>query len=159
MPGTTSKAMPASCERERLLAAAAEDERVAALQPHHRRVHPAELDEPAVDRLLRHGVLAGPLARVHALRPIGGERDDARVGQPVVHERVRSLDQLASADGEKAGIAGARPDQVDRHRATHPRRRRASPSCQAYAATGTLQPPPTLWANSRSASTACRVGP
>ena len=39
--------------------------------------------EAAVDRVLRHGVLAGALARVDEMRPVWGQRDDARLQRDV----------------------------------------------------------------------------
>ena len=52
-PGTTSNGTPGLGERERLLAAAAEDERVAALEPHDLEPAPPELDEQRVQLRLR----------------------------------------------------------------------------------------------------------
>ncbi len=150
---------PGGAECKRLLAAAAEDERIAALQPHHRLVAAAQLQQQGVDRLLGHRVLAGTLAGVVALAAVPGEGHDAIVDQAVVDQGVAGLDQRPSADGQKPGVAGPGTDQVHRHRPTHRRSRSSPSSCQAYAATGTVQPPPRLWTHARSASTAARVGP
>ena len=58
--------MPAATQRERLLAAAAEDERVAALEPHRLEALAAERDEQLVEL-----GLAEPLARDRAARRAG----------------------------------------------------------------------------------------
>ena len=71
-------------ERE-LLAAAAEDVRVAALEPHDALALAGEVHEQRVDRVLRHGVVAGELADVDDL---GGQLD-ALGGEPVEHRRAR----------------------------------------------------------------------
>ena len=55
-PGTTSNGTPALRERERLLAAAAEHERVAALQAHDAPAAPAVRDEQLVHVVLREAV-------------------------------------------------------------------------------------------------------
>ena len=60
-PGTTSNGHAGLGERERLLAAAAEDERVAALEAHDLEPLPAELDEQRVQLGLLH-----VLARDHS---------------------------------------------------------------------------------------------
>ena len=64
-----------------LLAAAAEDVRVAALEAHDRLAVAGELDEQRVDRVLRHGVVAGQLADVDDL----GAQLDALGGESVEH--------------------------------------------------------------------------
>ena len=62
-PGTTSKAMPASRSALRLLAAAAEHERVAALEAHDALARPRRARRAAASiSLLRHrGAAAGSL--------------------------------------------------------------------------------------------------
>ena len=69
MPGTTSYGTPAALQRERFLSAAAEHERVAALQPHDPAPAPRRANHQRVDRLLRHRVAAGALADEEPLRP------------------------------------------------------------------------------------------
>ena len=53
MPGTTSKGMPACRQRRSFLAAAAEDERVAALEPDDVEPGPGEPDQGGIDVRLR----------------------------------------------------------------------------------------------------------
>ena len=55
-PGTTSTGTPADDAGQDLLAAAAEHERVAALEPHDAVAGPGALDEHGVDLGLRQGV-------------------------------------------------------------------------------------------------------
>ena len=99
-------------ERHGLLAAAPEDERVAALQPHHRPVAGGELDEQGVDQLLGHAP-AGPLADVDQLgvRPRQGEH--AVADQGVVHDDVRLGDEPGGAHRQQLGVAGASTDEGD----------------------------------------------
>src|SRR5205807_4292319 len=139
-------------ERERLLAAAAEDERVAALQPDDAPAPATQLDQQVVDLLLRQRMPVRLLARIDSLGFRGREGDDTGVGQAVVHERVAALQQLTAANREQAGIARTGPDQVDRHAATHDRMWSRPSSCQAWAATGTVHPPPSSATRARSAS-------
>ena len=67
-PGTISNSTPASRSTQRLLAAAAEHQRVAALEPHDPLPGAAVLDEQPVDLLLRHLRPAALLADVDELR-------------------------------------------------------------------------------------------
>ena len=66
-PGTTSKGTPRGRQGLGLLAPAAEDERVAALQAHDPPAAAAVLDERRVDLVLGHRGAAGGLARVQQL--------------------------------------------------------------------------------------------
>ena len=52
MPGTTSNGMPGLAQQQRLLAAAAEHERVAALEPHHAAAGAGVLEQERVRVLL-----------------------------------------------------------------------------------------------------------
>ena len=71
-----------------LLASTAEDEGVAALEPHDAASGAALLHEHGVDLRLVHGI-AGPLADVDPLRPRGGEVEERPLGQTVVDDQVR----------------------------------------------------------------------
>ena len=115
-PGTTSKSRPAADERERLLAAAAEHERIAALQAHDVAAAAAELDEQLVDQLLRHRC-AGTLADVDQLGVGSGEREHAGADERVVHDDVGCLQPAQPADGQQLRVARAGADQRD-HAAT-----------------------------------------
>ena len=75
--------------RSELLAAAAEDVRVAALESHDGLAVAGELHEQRVDRVLRHGVVAGELADVDDL----GAQLDAVGGESVEHARGRRADR------------------------------------------------------------------
>ena len=142
-PGDDLESHPGGRQRQRLLAAAAEDERIAALEADDRAQTASELDQQRVDLVLRHRVLPGLLAGVVLLGIRPGHRHDPGIGQPVVHQRVAALQQLTPANGQQPGVAGPCPDQVHGHAADHQRRRSSPPSCQANAATGTVQPPPS----------------
>ena len=81
-PGHDVERDAGALEREHLLAAAAEDERIAALQPHDAPPAARRADHDAVNRLLRHRLAPGALADEEPLRL-------PRVAQdPVVDERV-----------------------------------------------------------------------
>ena len=82
-PGTTSNGDAGLGQRERLLAAAAEDERVAALQPHDLEPLPAELDEQRRSARAWRDVLARDHERV-----VGRLVDELRRDEHVVDERV-----------------------------------------------------------------------
>ena len=99
---------------ERLLAAAAEHERVTALQPHHVPPGPRVVEQQPVGLRLRHLLAAALLADVVQLGV--GARAGERLGrdQPVVQDHVRARDQLRGAHGQQAGVARPRADQVDR---------------------------------------------
>ena len=106
-----------AAERD-LLAAAPEDERVAALEPHDLLAVAGEGDEQLVDGVLRHRVVAGELADVDDL---GAERD-ALGGEPVEHpagaepvgdDHVGRLERAESAEREQAGVAGAGAHERD----------------------------------------------
>ena len=108
-PGTISVAIPARLQRQRLLAAAAEDERVAALQPDDVEARPAVVDEQLVQRFLVEAV-TGDHARVR--RRLG---DELGCDEAVVDEHVAGPDQLEPACGDQTGVARACSDEVHRH--------------------------------------------
>ena len=88
MPGTTSYGDAGLGQHGRLLAAAGEHERVAALQPHDGLAGPAPLDQQRADVLLGHRVAPRRLADVD---PLGARRRQVeQLGgrQPVVHHHV-----------------------------------------------------------------------
>ena len=100
-------------ERLRLLAAAPEHERVAALEAHHALAGPAQFHEQVVGLLLAERGRAGLLAHVAQLgvRPCAVER--ARRDQAVVEDRVGAGDQLQRAARHQARIAGPGAHEVD----------------------------------------------
>ena len=100
-------------ERLGLLAAAAEHERVAALEAHHALARPAQLDEQRVDLLLAERGRARLLADVAQLGVRPGAVERTRRDQAVVEDRVGARDQLQRAARHQARIAGPGADEVD----------------------------------------------
>jgi hypothetical protein len=96
-----------------LLAAPAEEEAVAALEPHDRLALEGLFDEDLVDPVLRDGVAAGIFADVDLLRPRGHHGEDVLPDQPVVDHDVGAPQRLLALPGEKSRVAGARADQND----------------------------------------------
>ena len=96
-------------ERERLLAAAAEHERVAALEPDDVEAGGAVGDEQARHRLLLH-----PGPRDHE-RVVGRLVDELLGDERVGDEHVARADELEPAHGDQPGVARARADEVDGH--------------------------------------------
>ena len=100
---------PGRGERERLLAAAAEDERIAALEPHDIEPRAAVLHEQRVD--------LGLAER----RPRDEQRVGGRLGhelgrdEHVVDEHVAGAHELEPAGRDQTGIARACADEVDGH--------------------------------------------
>jgi len=76
-------------ERLDLLAAAAEDERIAALQAHDAPALARQAHHQRVDLVLAEGVVVLFLADVDALGPGPGEFDERRRDQVVVQDSVR----------------------------------------------------------------------
>ena len=108
---------PGLAQPQRLLAAAAEHERVAALQPHDPLPGLAVLDQQPVDLLLRHLRPAALLADVHELRLRPRVPQRARRDQAVVEHDVGRAEQLDGAEGEEPGVAG--PGAHEEHRGAH----------------------------------------
>ena len=101
-----------------LLAAAAEDERVAALEPHDAACRRSvSRDQERVDRLLRHRVAAALLGDGDTLRP---RRDSAarRADQPVMNDDIGDPERLDSARTVSSpGSPGPAPTRMTRPRA------------------------------------------
>ena len=104
---------PGRAQRFALLAAAAEDERVAALEPHDALARRGRLDQPLADLLLRHRGHAGLLADVDQLGVSRAPVERARRDQAVVEDRVGDGDQLQRSRRHQPRVAGPGPDQVD----------------------------------------------
>ena len=102
-------------QHQRLLAAATEHQRVAALEPHDPAPGAAVLDEQPVDLRLRHLRPAALLADVDELGIRARVPQRLRRDQAVVEDDVGRGDQLDRADGEQAGVARPGPDEVDGH--------------------------------------------
>ena len=102
--------MPGFCQDQRLLAAAAEHERIAALEPDDVEAAPPVQHEQPVDLALIEA-LAADADRVRRRL-----LDELVAHEPVVDEDVAGADELEPPGGDQAGIAGAGSDEEDRHR-------------------------------------------
>ncbi len=124
--GDDAEADAGGGERQRLLAAAAEYQRVAALQPHHAMAVARQADQALVDAKLRRAPPAGALA--DRLQPrLRCERQDLRRDQRVVQHDVGFGQGVRGVQGQQARIAGTGADQPDgawledrRNHASHP---------------------------------------
>ena len=94
---------------ERLLAAAAEDERVAPLQAHDVETGPPVPDEQGVDLLLCVR-LVGDLDRIGR-----GLLEELRRDESIVDEHLAGSQEVEPTGGDQAGIAWACSDEVDAH--------------------------------------------
>ena len=113
---------PGLRQRLGLLAAPAEHERVAALQPDHAPPGEAKLDQLRVDLVLFDGRPARLLADVAQVRVGAGAVQRPGGDQPVVEHHVGASDQLQGAPGHQPGVARAGPDEVH-DAALHARKR------------------------------------
>ena len=109
-PGTTSNVDAGLGERQRLLAAAPEDERVAALQAHD--VEPCAAERRRAARSSRSCVEAVARDPQRVCRRLV---DELGGDEAVVDERVAGADELEAAHGDQAGVAGAGADERDGH--------------------------------------------
>ena len=100
-----------------LLAAAAEHERVAALEPHDAEPPLRALDQLVVDPSCGHRDVARRLADVDELGVLARAVERAARDQAVVEDRVGARDQLERAGGHQARIAGPGADEIDDARA------------------------------------------
>ena len=106
-PGTTSNGDAGLDERERLLAAAAEDERVAALEAHDARAprRPSRTSSSFIPVLVQR--LAGdPSASAGASSTSSGATSRSK------HEHVAAPHELEPADGDQPRIAGPGADEA-----------------------------------------------
>ena len=106
MPG-----LAAGCD---LLAGAAEDHRIAALEPHHAPAGPGEPDHQRVDVVLLAGRPVAGLADQHLLGLAAGEVEHLRRHQIVEQDDVGGLQRAHRAQRQQFRIARARADQRDR---------------------------------------------
>ncbi len=155
MPGTTITGMPARRSDVELLAAAPEDERIAAFQARDALAAAGVLEQQRMNALLRDAVATGFLADEYALRRRAA-RARARPRSPAGRTAPRR-----SAAAAAVRAASADPDRRDRRRsgtprraiAARPRRPRASSASSSRSASCVL-PANTLLAmlpaNSRS---------
>ena len=113
IPGTTSNADAVGRKRVDLLAAAAEDERIAAFETQHALARERALDQERVDRFLAHRVIGPPLADVDALRARRQEREDLGRYQVVVERDVGAPHELPRPHGKEVRVSRTRAHQVD----------------------------------------------
>ena len=96
-----------------LLAAAAEDESVSALESYDVPTGQRVADEVGVDLALLHPPAAGNLGRIDHERPRREFAENRHRGEPVGDDDVRARDRVTARDGEQARIAGPPADQRD----------------------------------------------
>ena len=100
-----------------LLAAAAEQEGIAALEAHDALVLLGQLHQHRVGAGLGHGVMAPPFAHEMALTVLGHQLEQGLGHQGVVHQGVAAPQQSIGLEGEQFGIAWPCPHQIDGARA------------------------------------------
>ena len=115
MPGTTTTGTPAARRCFELLAAAAEHERIAALEPHDALAGARRFDQAAIDLILADAALPAPLADEHALGIASRPVEDRRRDQLVVEHDVGILQRMQRTQRQEVGIA--RPGADQKHRA------------------------------------------
>ena len=92
-------------------AAAAEDETVAALQPHDAFAGARVFQHQCVDLFLRHVVMAGFLAHFDAFGIAARKFQHLGADQAVVQDHIGLVEQAQPAQGEQTRVAGAGADQ------------------------------------------------
>ncbi len=96
-----------------LLAAAAEQERVAALEPQHAPAVARQAHHQGADVVLRHRPVAAALADIDTLRRAPHQFENFGRDQPVMQHHLRATHQPQRAQSQKIGIAGPGSDQID----------------------------------------------
>ena len=96
-------------EQQALLAAAPEDEGIAALESHDGLALLRLRREQRADVLLAHRVMGGCLADVDALRVRGRPGEDAFIREAVVDDDLRPLEALGALERNQSIISGAGP--------------------------------------------------
>ena len=99
-------------EQQPLLAAAAEDKRVAALEAHDRLALFCLIDEQLVDVRLLHRVVARGLADVDELRIARRPAEDAVIREAVVDDNLGLLQAIHCLEADEAVVPRTRPDQI-----------------------------------------------
>ena len=105
-------------QREGLLAASAEDERVAALEPHDALAAERAADHHPLDGLLRDGVPPGAFAHVAPAR-LRSVTQRRAVDQRVVEDHVGGAQPRDGAERKELRIAGAGAHQRYETRSAH----------------------------------------
>ena len=96
-----------------LLAAAPENEGVAALQAQHALALQGQLDHQVADLLLRQGVIGALLADIDALGVAAHPVHDRGVDQPVVEHHVGFLHQAEGPERQQVRVARPGAHQID----------------------------------------------
>ena len=132
-------------EQRKLLAAAPEQERIAALQAHDLVAGEGLFQQDLADAPLRHGVMVGTLSHINGPHVGGNHRQHAVADQAVVDHHVGTLEHRLALAGEQARVAGPRPHQPD----------------LAYRIAHRTSPPPARSSSARSHAswTACAALP
>ncbi len=110
-------------EALRLLAAAAEDEGIAALEADDVAAAAGELDEQSVDLVLRHRMRVRRLAHEDPHRSRRDELENVLRDEAVVDDDLRLGEEPLCLEGHELGVAGTGSDQMDRRygRIGHPK--------------------------------------
>jgi|GEM_PF-5172596 len=97
-----------------LLAASAEDEGIASLQPDHHLALHGVVHQHLVDLFLGMGVLhAALLTRIDQFGVLRDMAEQPGAGQVIIDDDFRPLEQLPAPDRNQAGIPRACPNQID----------------------------------------------
>ena len=139
-------------QRQRLLAAPPEHERVAALEAQHAGARLRLGHQPGGNVRLAGRGPAAALARMVDARARPRHRQHARIDQRIVHDDIGVFERAGRQQGQQAGVAGARahepdltrrqPRQVRRH---FPKRRNSNREDRRHPGNGAaheLAPPP-----------------
>ncbi|MNE36016.1 hypothetical protein D3C80_1298090 [compost metagenome] len=100
-------------EEVEFFGAPAEDERVAALEPHHPLALGRQVDQQLVDLCLGQAVVAADLANVMAAASGRDQGQQFTADQAVIDHGIGLHQQAPGAQGEQARIAGPGTDQGD----------------------------------------------
>ena len=99
-------------QEQGFLAAAPEDEGVAALEAHDAFSFAGELDEEFRDVFLLHRVVARAFSHVDALGFLRHEREDAAVREVVIDDGVGFFETRVRLDRQKPRVSGAGSDKI-----------------------------------------------
>jgi len=99
-------------QRFDFLAAAAEDEGIAALQTQHALAFLGQAHQHEVDFLLRHRMVVALLADIDAVGVAPAHVENRLRDEAVMHDDVGLLHQAQRAEGQQIGIAGAGAHQI-----------------------------------------------
>ena len=111
-PDSTRNGMLLRRQRQRLLAAAREDQRMPALQPHHLAAFLRQPDQQRVDLFLRDRQPPAAFSDEEFFR-LARHRHDLLRHQRVVHQRVGLGERRQHVERQQPRIAGSRAGQPD----------------------------------------------